>query len=83
MRTAFVINVQIENYHQLYIYVNYVLCSLFAGNGLWHHHVLGGQQCGSAEGALRVPFDRCWQAGSANQLHRGQSNVGLIRGLLP
>lgn len=61
------------------------LCFLFspAGNGLWHHHVLGGQQCGSTEGALCVPFDRRWQAGSANQLHRGQSNVGLIRGLLP
>lgn len=55
----------------------------FAGNGLWHHHVLGGQQCGSAEGALCVPFDCRRQAGSANQLHRGQSNVGLIRGLLP
>jgi len=54
----------------------------FAGNGLWHHHVLGRQQCGSAEGALCVPFDRRWQTGSAHQLYGGQSNVRLAGGLL-
>lgn len=58
-----------------------LLC-FFAGNGLWHHHVLGRQQCGSAEGALCVPFDSRWQTGSAHQLYGGQSNVGLAGGLL-
>lgn len=65
-----------------HIYKNSVLSKLFAGNGLWHHHVLGRQQCGSAEGALCVPFDSRWQTGSAHQLYGGQSNVRLAGGLL-